>query len=71
MVHQSGTVHSTAHRNFGSGWTGTAGSVMSKHVGGLILDLAGLVLLDGLGPHMQLHKDHTCSGWTAYRWFKT
>ena len=52
MVPQSGTVHSTEHHNFGSGWTGIATSVWSKHVGGIILDLAAPVLLDWSGQHM-------------------
>ena len=71
MVPQSGTIHATEHSNFGSGWTGIATSVWSKHVGGIILDLTAPVLLDWSGQHVQLHQDHTCSGWTAYRWFKT
>ena len=73
MVPQSGTVHSTEHHNFGSGWTGIALSVWSKHLGGLILDLAatGIAGLIWSTHVAGLHKDHTCSGWTTYRWFKT
>ena len=74
MVSQSGTVHSTEHRKFGSGWTGIAlSSVWSKHVGGLIMDLAatGIAGLVWSTHVAGLHRDHTCSGWTANRRFKT